>query len=93
MIGPVLPGFEELVNGPGEKMPQGQPVAQDTHPPLQQALTEAVGPLGVADQREGGVHPVDHILLYISGGLDTVNVHVLYAPAHLVHGIRVGDPL
>ena len=91
VIGPVLPGLEKLVHGARQQIAQGQPVAQQTHPALQQALTEAVGPLGVGHEGEGGVHPVGDVLLDVPRRLHAVDVDVVQPRPDAGHGVRVGD--
>ena len=90
---PVLGGPEEVPQHPGGQVAQGEAVDEHPHPPLRQPGAEAVGPLGVLEQGEGGALGGDDILLDVAGGQDGVNVDVRQPPGHPVHQGGVGEPL
>ena len=91
VVGPVLAGFEELVQGARGQPAQGNAVGQQTHPALQQAPAEAVGALGIGHQGERGGQISGEIFLQVSRRLDPVDVQVRQAPVQAGHGVRVGD--
>ena len=91
MEGPVLAGFEELIDGARQHPGEGQPVGHYPHPSFQQALAEAVGPLGVGHHGEGGVQVVGEVLLNVARRLHSVDIDVLQAALDLGHRVRVGN--
>ena len=88
---PVLPGFEELVDGTRQHPGKGQPVGHHPYSSLQQPLAEAVGPLGIGHHGKGGVQVVGEVLLNVARRLHPVDVDIPQAALDLGHCVRVGD--
>ena len=91
VVGLVLRGPEELPRRAGAEVAQGQALHQNAHPPLGQPGAEAVGPLGVEHQGEGGGGVVHDILLQIAGGEQGVDVDGGHPLLHPAYQVLVGD--
>ena len=89
----VLGRLEEIPQHAGGQVAQRQAVDEDAHPPLGQPGAEAVGPLGILHQREGGAGGGDDILLNIARGQHRVDVNVRQLGGHLLHQVGIGEPL
>ena len=91
--GLVLGGLQEVAQHCRGQIAQRDAVNEDAHPTLGQPGAEPVGPLGVLDERKGGVGGGHDILLNGSGGKHPVNVDVPQLGRHLLHQMGIGDSL